>query len=103
MTKTEIQRRQRKRWAQVEVERARAVPPAAAPVVAEAKSSFERRIIKPHTYVIRPAPPDADDPGGYGVIIRQVLDFADSLPQPQVSLFEIIQRLMWEHKRRQAA
>ena len=49
--------------------------------------------------VIRPAA--AGDHGQYARIIRQVLEFVDSLPQPQVRLFELIQRLQREFSQRQ--
>ena len=54
---------------------------------------------KPDAVVIRPAP--AGDHGQYAGIIRQVLEFVDSLPQPQVRLFELIQRLQREFSQRQ--
>ena len=57
---------------------------------------------KPHRVdpvVIRPGP--AGDHGQYAGIIRQVLEFVDSLPQPQVRLFELIQRLQREFSQRQ--
>ena len=58
---------------------------------------------KPHPVdpvVIRPA--RAGDYGQYAPIIRQVLDFVDARPQPQVRLFELIQRLQREYGQRQA-
>jgi hypothetical protein len=57
---------------------------------------------KPHPVdpvVIRPAP--AGDHGQYADIIRQVLEFVDSLPKPQSHLLVVIQRLQREYRQRQ--
>jgi hypothetical protein len=56
---------------------------------------------KPDPVVIRPALAGAGDHGQYAGIIGEVLRFVDGLPQPQVALFEVIQRLQREYRQRQ--
>ena len=99
MTKTERQQK----WRQGK----RAAAAAEIAQAAQAASPHAEARPKPVVdYVIRPeqellAPIVRPDHGEYTGIIRTVLEFCDGLPQPQVHLLELIQKLQTEYRRRQ--
>jgi hypothetical protein len=100
MTKAEYQARWRRKRAAQAAEAAQAA--ALAQVAAEVRPKPAVDI------VIRPEPQGGLEPivrpdhGEYAGVIRTVLDFCDALPQPQVHLLELIQKLQTEYRRRQS-